>query len=69
MECLEDLEVIWSKGAEIHRCFLQVSPLFGTIYNSIFFMAHAVHHLRRSGKWMSGGNLARQTQNLAVQVL
>uniref|UniRef100_A0A674NR31 Guanylate cyclase n=1 Tax=Takifugu rubripes TaxID=31033 RepID=A0A674NR31_TAKRU len=45
----------------------EVSPLFGTIYNSIFFMAHAVHHLRRSGKWMSGGNLARQTRNLAVQ--
>uniref|UniRef100_H3C262 Guanylate cyclase n=1 Tax=Tetraodon nigroviridis TaxID=99883 RepID=H3C262_TETNG len=45
----------------------EVSPLFGTIYNSIFFMAHAVHHLRQSGEWMSGGNLARRTRNLAIQ--
>ncbi|XP_028261488.1 retinal guanylyl cyclase 2 [Parambassis ranga] len=45
----------------------QVSPLFGTIYNSVLFMAHAVHHVRESGQWMSGGNLARQTRNLAFQ--
>lgn len=47
----------------------QVSPLFGTIYNSILFMAHAVHHVRQSAEWMSGGNLARHTRNLAFQVL
>ncbi|XP_034532557.1 retinal guanylyl cyclase 2 [Notolabrus celidotus] len=45
----------------------QVSPLFGTIYNSIFVMAHAVHHVRKTGEWMSGGNLARRTNNLAFQ--
>ncbi|XP_004573462.1 retinal guanylyl cyclase 2 isoform X2 [Maylandia zebra] len=45
----------------------QVSPLFGTIYNSVIFMAHAVHRVRESREWMSGGNLARQSQNLAFQ--
>uniref|UniRef100_A0A3Q3S0V2 Guanylate cyclase n=1 Tax=Mastacembelus armatus TaxID=205130 RepID=A0A3Q3S0V2_9TELE len=45
----------------------QVSPLFGTIYSSIFFMAHAVHHVSQSKKWMSGGNLAQHTRNLAFQ--
>ncbi|XP_058481237.1 retinal guanylyl cyclase 2 isoform X2 [Solea solea] len=45
----------------------QVSPLFGTIYNSVLFTAHAVHHVRRSGEWMSGGNLARHTHHLAFQ--
>uniref|UniRef100_A0A673AWT8 Guanylate cyclase n=1 Tax=Sphaeramia orbicularis TaxID=375764 RepID=A0A673AWT8_9TELE len=46
----------------------QVSPLFGTIYSSIVFTAHAVHRLRKSGEWMSGGNLAQHTRNLAFQV-
>ncbi|XP_029944247.1 retinal guanylyl cyclase 2 [Salarias fasciatus] len=45
----------------------QVSPLFGTIYNSVLFMAHAVHGVRESGEWMSGGNLARHTRNLSFQ--
>ncbi|XP_060922601.1 retinal guanylyl cyclase 2 [Limanda limanda] len=45
----------------------QVSPLFGTIYSSVLFMAHAVHRVRRSGEWMSGGNLARHTHNLTFQ--
>uniref|UniRef100_A0A3B4WKS6 Guanylate cyclase n=1 Tax=Seriola lalandi dorsalis TaxID=1841481 RepID=A0A3B4WKS6_SERLL len=45
----------------------QVSPLFGTIYSSVLFMAHAVHRVRKSGQWMSGGNLARHTRNLAFQ--
>ncbi|XP_069028216.1 retinal guanylyl cyclase 2 [Embiotoca jacksoni] len=45
----------------------QVSPLFGTIYNSILFMAHAVHRVRESREWMSGGNLARYTNNLDFQ--
>ncbi|XP_070711292.1 retinal guanylyl cyclase 2 [Pempheris klunzingeri] len=42
----------------------QVSPLFGTIYSSVFFMAHAVHQVQQAGEWMSGGNLARRTRNL-----
>ena len=47
---------------------LQVSPLFGTIYSSVFFMAHAVHRVQEAGEWMSGGNLARRTRNLDFQV-
>uniref|UniRef100_A0AAQ5ZSD9 Guanylate cyclase n=1 Tax=Amphiprion ocellaris TaxID=80972 RepID=A0AAQ5ZSD9_AMPOC len=46
----------------------QVSPLFGTIYNSVLFMAHAVHRVREARDWMSGGNLARHTRNLDFQV-
>uniref|UniRef100_A0AAZ3S1T1 Guanylate cyclase n=1 Tax=Oncorhynchus tshawytscha TaxID=74940 RepID=A0AAZ3S1T1_ONCTS len=42
----------------------QVSPLFGTIYSSVLFMAHAVHRVKASGEWLSGGNLARHTHNL-----
>uniref|UniRef100_A0A3Q1GTH5 Guanylate cyclase n=1 Tax=Acanthochromis polyacanthus TaxID=80966 RepID=A0A3Q1GTH5_9TELE len=45
----------------------QVSPLFGTIYNSVLFMAHAVHRVREARDWMSGGNLARHTRNLDFQ--
>uniref|UniRef100_A0A3P9NHQ7 Guanylate cyclase n=1 Tax=Poecilia reticulata TaxID=8081 RepID=A0A3P9NHQ7_POERE len=45
----------------------QVSPLFGTIYNSILFMAHAVHRVRESRVWMSGGNLAQHIHNLDFQ--
>lgn len=43
---------------------LQVSPLFGTIYSSIMFMAHAVQSVRASGQWMSGGNIAQNARNL-----
>lgn len=50
-------------------CAPQVSPLFGTIYSSVLFVAHAVHRVRQSRQWMSGGNLARHTRNLAFQVL
>uniref|UniRef100_A0A8C1Y5E8 Guanylate cyclase n=1 Tax=Cyprinus carpio TaxID=7962 RepID=A0A8C1Y5E8_CYPCA len=42
----------------------QVSPLFGTIYSSIVFMAHAVQSVRASGQWMSGGNIAQNARNL-----
>uniref|UniRef100_A0AAY4C7W4 Guanylate cyclase n=1 Tax=Denticeps clupeoides TaxID=299321 RepID=A0AAY4C7W4_9TELE len=45
----------------------QVSPLFGTIYNSILFLAHAMQGVRNSGEWLSGGNLARRAGNLAFQ--
>lgn len=61
--------ILLSKAAQDEICVLQVSPLFGTIYSSIFFMAHAVHRVWQSEEWMSGGNLARHTQNLAFQVL
>ncbi|XP_075948333.1 retinal guanylyl cyclase 2 [Anarhichas minor] len=45
----------------------QVSPLFGTIYSSVLFMAHAVSRVREAGEWMSGGNLARHTGNMDFQ--
>ncbi|KAK7910461.1 hypothetical protein WMY93_015145 [Mugilogobius chulae] len=45
----------------------QVSPLFGTIYTSVLFVAHALHRLRDRGEWMSGGNLARHSANLHFQ--
>ncbi|XP_053716688.1 retinal guanylyl cyclase 2 isoform X1 [Synchiropus splendidus] len=45
----------------------QVSPLFGTIYNSIIFMAHAVHRVRLAGEWMSGGNMAAKSRNIDFQ--
>uniref|UniRef100_A0A667YPE9 Guanylate cyclase n=1 Tax=Myripristis murdjan TaxID=586833 RepID=A0A667YPE9_9TELE len=45
----------------------QVSPLFGTIYSSVLFMAHAVRSVKESGEWMSGGNLARHPRNLDFQ--
>uniref|UniRef100_A0A3Q3JWN1 Guanylate cyclase n=1 Tax=Monopterus albus TaxID=43700 RepID=A0A3Q3JWN1_MONAL len=45
----------------------QVSPLFGTIYSSVFFMAHAVHRVWQSREGMSGGSLAQHTWNLAFQ--
>uniref|UniRef100_A0A8C5APX9 Guanylate cyclase n=1 Tax=Gadus morhua TaxID=8049 RepID=A0A8C5APX9_GADMO len=48
--------------------FPQVSPLFGTIYNSVLLMAYALRSLRDSGDWLSGGNLARHTQNLELEV-
>ncbi|KAL0969980.1 hypothetical protein UPYG_G00235520 [Umbra pygmaea] len=43
----------------------QVSPLFGTIYSSVLFMAHAVHRVWISGDWLSGGNLAQHTHHMA----
>ncbi|XP_068164325.1 retinal guanylyl cyclase 2 isoform X1 [Antennarius striatus] len=60
-EAMERREVAWTVKPQ------QVSPLFGTIYNSILFMAHTVHRVRQSGHWISGGNLARHTQSLAFQ--
>ncbi|KAJ8338274.1 hypothetical protein SKAU_G00372400 [Synaphobranchus kaupii] len=43
----------------------QVSPLFGTIYNSILFMANAMQRLHDSGAWLSGGNLVRHSHSMA----
>ncbi|XP_077355787.1 retinal guanylyl cyclase 2 isoform X2 [Festucalex cinctus] len=40
----------------------QVSPLFGTIYNSVVLVAHAVHRVQHSKEWMSGGNVAQQVR-------
>uniref|UniRef100_A0A4W4F9X7 Guanylate cyclase n=1 Tax=Electrophorus electricus TaxID=8005 RepID=A0A4W4F9X7_ELEEL len=45
----------------------QVSPLFGTIYSSVLFVAHAVQSLRASQERWSGHNLARHSRNLAIR--
>ncbi|XP_077597864.1 retinal guanylyl cyclase 2 isoform X1 [Stigmatopora nigra] len=45
----------------------QVSPFFGTIYNSVVLLAHAVQRVRRSKEWMSGGNIARQVGRHSFQ--
>uniref|UniRef100_A0A672RA80 Guanylate cyclase n=1 Tax=Sinocyclocheilus grahami TaxID=75366 RepID=A0A672RA80_SINGR len=42
----------------------QVSPLFGTIYNSLYLLAKSMHNTRRAGKWFSGSNLASFTSNI-----
>ncbi|XP_058876920.1 retinal guanylyl cyclase 2-like [Acipenser ruthenus] len=45
----------------------QVSPLFGTIYNSIFFLAMAVERSRRKGRWVTGTSVADSTRGLEFQ--
>ncbi|XP_041093284.1 retinal guanylyl cyclase 2-like [Polyodon spathula] len=45
----------------------QVSPLFGTIYNSIFFLAMAVEQSRRKGRWATGTSVAESTSGLEFQ--
>uniref|UniRef100_A0A3B4ZI52 Guanylate cyclase n=1 Tax=Stegastes partitus TaxID=144197 RepID=A0A3B4ZI52_9TELE len=42
---------------------LQVNPLFGTIYNSIYLLAKSIHNARRAGMQLSGSNLAYFTKN------
>uniref|UniRef100_A0A6Q2Y9T8 Guanylate cyclase n=1 Tax=Esox lucius TaxID=8010 RepID=A0A6Q2Y9T8_ESOLU len=43
----------------------QISPLFGTIYSSILFMANAMQNLRDIGSRMSGANLVHHSRNMA----
>ncbi|NXA15465.1 GUC2F cyclase, partial [Sapayoa aenigma] len=43
----------------------QVSPLFGTIYDSIYFMAMAIDSARRNGVRASGANIAEHTKNFS----
>ncbi|KAJ8340766.1 hypothetical protein SKAU_G00330570 [Synaphobranchus kaupii] len=42
----------------------EVSPLFGTVYNSIYLVAKAMHSARRAGQSLSGSNLAFFIKNL-----
>ncbi|KAJ8348461.1 hypothetical protein SKAU_G00270500 [Synaphobranchus kaupii] len=42
----------------------QVSPLFGTIYNGIYFIAKAMHNSRKAGRWLSGTNVASFSRGL-----
>ncbi|KAM6100680.1 retinal guanylyl cyclase 2 [Theristicus caerulescens] len=43
----------------------QVSPLFGTIYDAIYFMAMAIDSARRKGVRISGANIAEHTKNFS----
>uniref|UniRef100_A0A3Q0SQE5 Guanylate cyclase n=1 Tax=Amphilophus citrinellus TaxID=61819 RepID=A0A3Q0SQE5_AMPCI len=43
---------------------LQVNPLFGTIYNSIYLLAKSIHNARKAGMMLSGSNLAYFTRNI-----
>uniref|UniRef100_A0A8C3PXR7 Guanylate cyclase n=1 Tax=Chrysolophus pictus TaxID=9089 RepID=A0A8C3PXR7_CHRPC len=43
----------------------QVSPLFGTIYDAIYFMALAINSARRNGAWVSGANITEHTRNVS----
>ncbi|GCC18724.1 hypothetical protein chiPu_0018044, partial [Chiloscyllium punctatum] len=42
----------------------QVSPLFGTIYNGVYFIAKAMENVQRAGAHVSGMTLANSTRNL-----
>uniref|UniRef100_UPI00398E4805 retinal guanylyl cyclase 2-like n=1 Tax=Pristiophorus japonicus TaxID=55135 RepID=UPI00398E4805 len=42
----------------------QVSPLFGTIYNGVYFIAKAMQNVQKEGTRISGAELAKQTRNL-----
>lgn len=41
-----------------------MNPLFGTIYNSIYLLAHSIHNTRRAGVLLSGSNLAFFAKNI-----
>uniref|UniRef100_A0A8C9L144 Guanylate cyclase n=1 Tax=Serinus canaria TaxID=9135 RepID=A0A8C9L144_SERCA len=43
----------------------QVSPLFGTIYDAIYFMAMAMDSARRKGVGASGATIAEHTKNFS----
>uniref|UniRef100_A0A8B9CBS1 Guanylate cyclase n=1 Tax=Anser brachyrhynchus TaxID=132585 RepID=A0A8B9CBS1_9AVES len=43
----------------------QVSPLFGTIYDAIYFMAMAINSARKKGAWVSGVNITEHTKNVS----
>ncbi|XP_075040439.1 retinal guanylyl cyclase 2 isoform X1 [Mixophyes fleayi] len=42
----------------------QVSPLFGTIYNAIYFTAHAMNSSRGHHSWVSGSSLVKYSKNM-----
>ncbi|NXF32742.1 GUC2F cyclase, partial [Nyctibius bracteatus] len=43
----------------------QVSPLFGTIYDAIYFMAMAIDSARKKGTRVSGATIAEHTKNIS----
>uniref|UniRef100_A0ACB8EXA1 Uncharacterized protein n=1 Tax=Sphaerodactylus townsendi TaxID=933632 RepID=A0ACB8EXA1_9SAUR len=45
----------------------QVHPLFGTIFNSIYFLAKAVDNTQKSGKWVMGSTVSKYTKDFELQ--
>ncbi|XP_062993291.1 retinal guanylyl cyclase 1 [Elgaria multicarinata webbii] len=45
----------------------QAHPLFGTIFNSIYFMAKAVESTRMSGKWVMGTSIAEHAKDFELE--
>ncbi|XP_015261155.1 PREDICTED: retinal guanylyl cyclase 2-like, partial [Gekko japonicus] len=45
----------------------QVHPLFGTIFNSIYFMAKTVDSTQRSGKWVMGSTIAENAKDFKLE--
>ncbi|XP_067888872.1 retinal guanylyl cyclase 2 [Heterodontus francisci] len=54
----ENGEIVTSQQPE------QVSPLFGTIYNGVYFIAKAMENVQRDGVHVSGTTLANYTKKL-----
>ncbi|XP_053218136.1 retinal guanylyl cyclase 1 isoform X1 [Podarcis raffonei] len=42
-------------------------PLFGTIFNSIYFLAKAVENTRKSGKWVMGSTIAEHAKDFELE--
>ncbi|XP_067409957.1 retinal guanylyl cyclase 1 [Emydura macquarii macquarii] len=44
----------------------QVHPLFGTIYNSIYFLAMAVERARQANRWVMGSSIAEHARDFQL---
>ncbi|XP_030649132.1 retinal guanylyl cyclase 2-like [Chanos chanos] len=60
-------EAVNTKQIPAHIRPDQVSPLFGSIYTSILFIANAMQSVRDSRTWLSGANLAQHSKNIVFQ--
>uniref|UniRef100_A0A8C8SQR6 guanylate cyclase n=1 Tax=Pelusios castaneus TaxID=367368 RepID=A0A8C8SQR6_9SAUR len=45
----------------------QVHPLFGTIYNSIYFLAKAVESARQADRWVMGSSIAEHARDFQLE--
>ncbi|XP_072361836.1 retinal guanylyl cyclase 2-like [Scyliorhinus torazame] len=57
-------EYMQSREIVTHMKPDQVSPLFGTIYNAIYFVAKAMNNNRKHQAWVSGSNIAMFSRNI-----
>ncbi|KAJ6652050.1 hypothetical protein lerEdw1_015458, partial [Lerista edwardsae] len=51
----------------VHLSAEQAHPLFGTIYNSVYFLAKAVESTRKAGKWVMGTSIAEHTKDFELE--